>query len=100
MCWVYSWYHRHLETQLRLELESYVFLFKINKNLSFRFREYFLTCWKLLGKEGFGSHSIFNSYYLVSQLEDIEEMIELFLDAKTSANNLAKEGEFAGGQMS
>ena len=34
------------------------------------------------------------------ELEDIEEMIGLFLDAKTSASNLAKEGGFEGGQMS
>lgn len=31
--------------------------------------------------------------------EDIGEMTELFLDAKTSASNLAKAGEFDSGQM-
>jgi RuvB-like protein 1 len=33
------------------------------------------------------------------ELEDIGEMIELFLDAKTSASNLAEGGGFDGGKM-
>ena len=33
------------------------------------------------------------------ELEDIGEMIELFLDAKTSASNLAEGGGFNGGKM-
>jgi RuvB-like protein 1 (pontin 52) len=33
------------------------------------------------------------------ELEDIDEMIELFLDAKTSASNLAEGGGFDGGKM-
>lgn len=33
------------------------------------------------------------------ELEDIGEIIELFLDAKTSASNLAEGGGFDGGKM-
>lgn len=33
------------------------------------------------------------------ELEDISEMIEVFLDAKTSASNIAEGGGFNGGKM-